>query len=217
MNQETCVWGFLIRLWCMHTRQSYANTTLMYMSLIHHHPSCPSSTLQCLLWHVSPSNLSLLFFSLKSIALHLGLWILPRKLDLFLLCLPHAAVFSFPLLIVFTSWKPPPPPPPDCYSVLTIFAFQWWSFIHVLAQWLSSCMHTSSLCCPTLPLSLCSSSSSLSWGVCLNVFFLSVTWLSPTRQEDCLSLWQPTCGNFPSLMTRNMPITSPDVSLPIRR
>lgn len=40
--------------------------------------------------------------------------------------------------------------------------------------------------------------------------------LSRTRQEDSLSLWRLTCGNFPSLMTRNVPITSPDVSLPIR-
>lgn len=48
------------------------------------------------------------------------------------------------------------------------------------------------------------------------VLSLCVTWLSSTRQEDSESLWQLTCGNFPSLMTRNVPITSPDVSLPIR-
>lgn len=58
-------------------------------------------------------------------------------------------------------------------------------------------------------------SSSPGLCVCLPVC-LSVTLLFPTRQEDSLSLWQLTCGNFPSLMTRNVPITSPDVSLPIR-
>lgn len=123
------------------------------------------------------------------------------------------------------------PPIVHLSSFLSVLASRWWCIRYILEHyWLPSWMCTCSpshssvfllfvlpsliYLSPSIPSSTCPPHPTLTFPLSLTLS-LCVTWLSSARQA--FSLWQLTCGNFLSLMTRNVPITSPDVLLPIRR